>query len=131
MVTLVMDAQRDEVDKLIAKAGVDAQSIDLTNDASPAHNRTLAAITGAQAPTGVALPEPGQQQQKKSSKPKAAKPRSGGGRGGASRGGSSRGGATLSGKRGNTPRGKGSKAGGGASSSNKPSRSNNSRRRSW
>lgn len=136
VVTLVMDAQRDEVDKLIAKAGVDAQSIDLTNDASPAHNRTLAAITGAQAPTGVALPEPGQQQQKKSSKPKAAKPRGGASRGGesrsgSSRGGAGRGGATRSGKRGNTPRGKGSKAGGGASASNKPSRSNNSRRRSW
>ena len=65
VVTLVMNPQRDEVDKLIEKAGVDAQRIDISNDNNPATNRTLAAITGAQAPTGVALPEPGQQQKKK------------------------------------------------------------------
>src|SRR5699024_2210168 len=74
VVTLVMNEQRDEVAKLIDKAGVDAETIDISTDSSPAHNRTLATITGAQSPTGVALPEPGQQQQS-AAKPQSKQPR--------------------------------------------------------
>lgn len=107
VVTLVMNEQRDEVAKLIDKAGVDAETIDISTDSSPAHNRTLATITGAQSPTGVALPEPGQQQQSPS-KPQSKQPR-----------GKSRSTSGRSGQRGR-----------GASSSNKPSRNSNSRRRS-
>src|SRR5699024_10242503 len=59
VVTLVMNEQRDEVAKLIDKAGVDAQTVDISTDASPAHNRTLAQITGAQSATGIPVPEPG------------------------------------------------------------------------
>ncbi|MFH0410609.1 DEAD/DEAH box helicase [Corynebacterium sp. L4756] len=89
VVTLVMNPQRDEVDKLIEKAGVDAQRIDISNDNNPATNRTLAAITGAQAPTGVALPEPGQQQKKKAPAKNQGTPapRGRGGNGGRNRGG--------------------------------------------
>ena len=107
VVTLVMNEQRDEVAKLIDKAGVDAETIDISTDSSPAHNRTLATITGAQSPTGVALPEPRQQQQSPS-KPQSKQPR-----------GKSRSTSGRSGQRGR-----------GASSSNKPSRNSNSRRRS-
>lgn len=89
VVTLVMNPQRDEVNKLIEKAGVDAQRIDISNDNNPATNRTLAAITGAQAPTGVALPEPGQQQKKKAPAKNQGTPapRGRGGNGGRNRGG--------------------------------------------
>ena len=110
VVTLVMNDQRDEVAKLVSKAGVDAETIDISTDANPAHNRTLAQITGAQSPTGIPLAEPGQQQKKKQpSKSKPSKPQSGKGR---------------------TPSRNGQKRGRGASTSNKPSRSANFRRRS-
>ena len=110
VVTLVMNEQRDEVEKLVSKAGVDAEAIDISTDANPAHNRTLAQITGAQSPTGIPLAEPGQQPKKKQpSKSQPSKPQSGKGR---------------------TPSRNGQKRGRGASTSNKPSRSANFRRRS-
>ncbi|QGU01954.1 ATP-dependent RNA helicase RhlE [Corynebacterium kalinowskii] len=57
VVTLVMQEQRDEVDKLCHKAGVDAPEIDVI-----ARPGELTRITGARTPNGKALPLPGQQQ---------------------------------------------------------------------
>ena len=136
VVTLVMNPQRDEVDKLITKAGVEAERIDMSTDNSPAYNRKLALITGAQAPTGIALPEPGQQQKKQPAKSQKSNSRGGGGRNSSARGGSSRGGSSRGdssrgdSSRGNSSRGKGGQGNRGASASNKPSRTSNSRRRS-
>src|SRR5690625_2772384 len=111
VVTLVMNEQRDEVAKLIDKAGVDAQTVDISTDASPAHNRTLAQITGAQAATGIPVPEPGAQPAKKPAAPNKQTRQ------------------TQANKRSSSSR-NGQKRGRGASTSNKPSRSTNSRRRS-
>lgn len=60
VVTLVMDQQRDEVSKLIAKAGVEAEGIDLAHLDVPATAPELARVTGAREATGAPLPPPGQ-----------------------------------------------------------------------
>lgn len=58
VVTLVLDEQRGEVTKLIAKAGVDAEEIDISTHPAPATSDELAAITGARTPSGSPLPPP-------------------------------------------------------------------------
>src|SRR5699024_6350755 len=110
VVTWVMDEQRDEVANLVAKDGVDDQTVDVSTDASPADNRTLAQITGAQSATGIPVPEPGGPARAQVPKKQAASKNQANKRGASSRGGQKR--------------------GRGASTSNKPSRSTNSRRRS-
>ena len=64
VVTLVMDEQRSEVEKLIGKAGVEAEIIDLTEHSKPASHPRLAQVTGARKPKGQPLPPPGQAQAK-------------------------------------------------------------------
>lgn len=60
VVTLVMDQQRDEVAKLIKKAGVKAFELDLSDRPNPAGAPELAKITGARKPSGEPLPPPHQ-----------------------------------------------------------------------
>ena len=55
VVTLVMDDQRQEVDKLLKKAGVDAREVRVTP-----MSEALVKITGASKPEGAPLPPPGQ-----------------------------------------------------------------------
>lgn len=62
VVTLVMDEQRSEVEKLIGKAGVEAEIVDLTEHSKPASHPRLAQVTGARKPKGQPLPPPGQAQ---------------------------------------------------------------------
>lgn len=68
VVTLVMQEQREEVEKLCTKAGVDAPEVDVI-----AHPDELTRITGARTPSGKPLPLPGQQP-KKVSPAKAGQP---------------------------------------------------------
>ncbi|MDY3128350.1 MAG: DEAD/DEAH box helicase [Corynebacterium sp.] len=56
VITLATDEQRDDVKKLLKKAGVDAQVVDISHEDKPATSKKLAAITGAKAPSGIALP---------------------------------------------------------------------------
>ena len=56
VITLVMDQQRDEVSKLIRKAGVEAASFEV----SGSNDAELIRVTGARTPTGTPLPPPGQ-----------------------------------------------------------------------
>lgn len=56
VVTLVMDAQRDEVAKLIRNAKVDATAIDLSTMENPASNPVLSNQFGARKPSGIPLP---------------------------------------------------------------------------
>lgn len=58
VVTLVMDDQRNEVDALLRKAGVEAAKVKVN-----AASEQLKEITGAQAPSGTPLPPPHQAQQ--------------------------------------------------------------------
>ncbi|APT92552.1 RNA helicase [Corynebacterium phocae] len=58
VITLVMAQQRDEVTKLIAKAGVKAKTITVKGD--PLANREFVSITGARAVSGAPLAPPGQ-----------------------------------------------------------------------
>lgn len=60
VVTLVMQDQREEVEKLCHKAGVDAPEINVL-----ARPGELTRITGARKPKGTPLPAPGQPQAKK------------------------------------------------------------------
>lgn len=60
VVTLVMDQQREEVAKLIKKAGVAAAEFDLSDRRNPAGAPELAKITGARKPSGTPLPPPNQ-----------------------------------------------------------------------
>ena len=60
VVTLVMDQQREEVAKLIKKAGVAAAELDLSDRPTPAGAPELAKITGARKPSGTPLPPPNQ-----------------------------------------------------------------------
>ena len=55
-----MDQQRDEVAKLIKKAGVIAFELDLSDRPNPAGAPELAKITGARKPSGEPLPPPHQ-----------------------------------------------------------------------
>ncbi len=55
VVTLVMDEQRGEVDKLLRRAGVDAREVDVEP-----MSESLITITGACEPKGAPLPPPGQ-----------------------------------------------------------------------
>lgn len=55
VVTLVMDEQRQEVDKLLKKAGVEAEEVPVSTD-----DPRLTEITGATTPPGEPLPPPGQ-----------------------------------------------------------------------
>lgn len=55
VVTLVMDEQRKEVDKLLRKAGVDAREVEVEP-----MSESLITITGAREPKGAPLPPPGQ-----------------------------------------------------------------------
>ncbi len=72
VITLVMDQQRDEVAKLISKAGVDAAELDISALDNPASSPELARITGARKPSGTPLLPPGQQA--------ASQPKNSGGR---------------------------------------------------
>lgn len=87
VVTLVMDEQRDEVDKLIQKAGVKARMLN-------ASDPEFAQITGAREVSGAPLPPPHQVAQERHNAGSAKKPagQSRGGRSGA-RGGTGRNGA--------------------------------------
>ena len=55
-----MDQQREEVAKLIKKAGVAAAELDLSDRPNPAGAPELAKITGARKPSGTPLPPPNQ-----------------------------------------------------------------------
>lgn len=70
VVTLVTDEQRDEVAKLIKKAGVDHTDLDISDRANPASSPELAHMTGARKPKGEPLGPPHQQQPKKQSQKK-------------------------------------------------------------
>ena len=65
VVTLVTDEQRDEVAKLIAKAGVAHTDLDISDRANPASSPELAQMTGARKPKGEPLGPPHQQPSKK------------------------------------------------------------------
>ena len=67
VVTLVTDEQRDEVAKLIAKAGVDHTDLDISDRANPASSPELAQMTGARKPKGEPLGPPHQKQPKQGS----------------------------------------------------------------
>lgn len=130
VITLVLDEQRSEVNKLIKKAGVEATTLDLTTRENPASAPELAQITGARKPSGTPLPPPGQPAQQPS-KPKGRKDGSfestggnHGGRGG--RGGNSRRGGGRSGSR----RGSGDNAGGRGRGQGSASRHGGGNRRS-
>lgn len=62
VVTLVTDEQRDEVAKLIKKAGVKHTDLDISDRDKPASSPELAQMTGARKPTGEPLGPPNQQQ---------------------------------------------------------------------
>ena len=62
VVTLVTDEQRNEVAKLIAKAGVKHTDLDISDRANPASSPELAQMTGARKPKGEPLGPPHQQQ---------------------------------------------------------------------
>ncbi|MCQ9677492.1 DEAD/DEAH box helicase [Corynebacterium sp. BF-R-2] len=65
VVTLVTDEQRDEVAKLIKKAGVEHTDLDISVRQNPASSPDLAQMTGARKPSGEPLGPPHQQQPKK------------------------------------------------------------------
>lgn len=91
VITLVLDEQRNEVNKLIKKAGVKAKTLDLSTRDIPASSPELAQVTGARKPSGSPLPPPGQSAQQ----PTKSKGHKGGGQAGTSnrggRGGSGHG----------------------------------------
>ena len=62
VVTLVTDEQRDEVAKLIKKAGVKHTDLDISDRDKPASSPELAQMTGARKPAGEPLGPPNQQQ---------------------------------------------------------------------
>ena len=66
VVTLVMDEQRGDVDKLLRKAGVDAREVHV----EPL-SESLRTITGAREPKGAPLPPPGQPVRRASGRRKA------------------------------------------------------------
>lgn len=73
VVTLVTDEQRDEVAKLIQKAGVNHTDLDISDRANPASSPELAQMTGARKPTGEPLGPPHQQPAKNKPKGEAHK----------------------------------------------------------
>lgn len=73
VVTLVTDEQRDEVAKLIQKAGVNHTDLDISDRANPASSPELAQMTGARKPTGEPLGPPHQQPAKNKPKSEAHK----------------------------------------------------------
>ncbi|WP_448855762.1 DEAD/DEAH box helicase [Corynebacterium camporealensis] len=68
VVTLCMNEQRDEVAKLLNKAGVDAAELDLSDMDTPERSPQLAQLTGARKPAGTPLPPPGAAQQSQRTK---------------------------------------------------------------
>lgn len=73
VVTLVTDEQRDEVAKLIQKAGVNHTDLDISDRANPASSPELAQMTGARKPTGEPLGPPLQQSAKNKPRSEAHK----------------------------------------------------------